>query len=115
VRPFPGPGGKWQVSSEGGVEPLWARSGKQLFYRWWDQVWVVDLRLDAGFAATKPRLLFEKPGYVPVDLGGGWDISPNGQRFLMVKLEERKSQPVTEMILVQNWLEELKRLCPTGK
>ena len=40
---------------------------------------------------------------------------PDGQRFLTVKLEERKSQPVTEMILVQNWLDELKRLCPTGK
>jgi hypothetical protein len=45
----------------------------------------------------------------------GWDISLDGQKFLMVKLEERKSQPVTEMILVQNWFEELKRLCPTGK
>jgi hypothetical protein len=45
----------------------------------------------------------------------GWDIFPDGQKFLMVKLEERKPQPVTEMILVQNWFEELKRLCPTGR
>ena len=46
---------------------------------------------------------------------GCWDISLDGQRFLMVKLDERKPQPVTEMILVQNWFEELKRLVPTGK
>ncbi len=111
VRPFPGPGGKWQVSSEGGDQPLWARSGKQLFYRWGDQVWVVDVRLDAGFAPSKPRLLFEKP-YLHAGPVRGWDISADGQRFLMVKYEEIKLPPVTEMILVQNWFEELKRLAP---
>jgi hypothetical protein len=44
-----------------------------------------------------------------------FDVSPDGQRLLMVKLDERKPQPVTEMILVQNWFEELKRLCAAGK
>ena len=44
-----------------------------------------------------------------------WDISLDGQRFLMVKVDDRKPQPVTEMILVQNWFEELKRLVPGGK
>jgi dipeptidyl aminopeptidase/acylaminoacyl peptidase len=115
VRPFPNPGGKWKLSLEGGTEPLWARNGKQLFYRWQDQVWAVDVRTDTEFNPGKPHLLFEKAGYriaVPVR---SWDISPDGQRFLMVKLEERKPQPVTDMILVQNWFEELKRLCPTGK
>jgi serine/threonine-protein kinase len=112
VRPFPNRGGKWKVSLEGGSEPLWARNGKQLFYRWQDQVWVVDVRTDAGFTPGKPRLLFEKPGYRTMDLSPCWDISLDGQRFLMVKLDDRKPQPVTEMILVQNWLEELKRLVP---
>jgi Tol biopolymer transport system component len=115
VQPFPGPGGKWPISNEGGTQPLWSRDGRQLFYRKPNQVWVVDVQTGSGFSASKPRLLFEQPGYS----GGGplrtWDISPDGQRFLMVKLEERKSQPVTEMILVQNWFEELKRLVPTGK
>ena len=44
-----------------------------------------------------------------------WDISHDGQRFLMVKQGERKPQPVTELILVQNWFEELKHLAPAGK
>jgi serine/threonine-protein kinase len=115
VLPFPGPGGKWQISNEGGTEPLWSRNGKQLFYRRPNQVWVVDVKAGSGFTASKPRLLFEQPGY-----GGGgpirtWDISPDGQRFLMVKLDERKPQPVTEMILVQNWFEELKRLVPASR
>jgi serine/threonine-protein kinase len=63
----------------------------------------------------KPHLLFEHPGYAEADPIRAWDISPDGQRFLMVKLEERESQPITEMILVQNWFEELKRLAPANK
>ena len=115
VRPFPNPGGKWKLSLEGGTEPLWARNGKQLFYRWQDEVWAVDVRTDTGFTPGKPRLMFEEAGYRMSNPVGCWDISPDGQRFLMVKLDERKPQPVTEMILVQNWFEELKRLVPTGK
>ncbi|MGA2363354.1 MAG: protein kinase [Candidatus Aminicenantales bacterium] len=115
VRAFPGPGMKQQISTEGGDEPLWARNGKQLFYRWENQVWAVNVRTDGGFATGKPRLLFEKPGY----LGGapirGYDLSLDSQRFLMVKLDQRKPTPVTEMILVQNWFEELKRLVPASK
>ena len=106
---------KHPVSSEGGSEPLWARNGKQLFYRRRDQVWVVDVRTDGGFSTSKPRLLFEQPGYsagIPIR---SYDLSLDGQRFLMVKLEQRKPTPVTEMILVQNWFEELKHLVPAGK
>jgi serine/threonine-protein kinase len=115
VRAFPGPGMKQQVSSEGGRDPLWARNGKQLFYRRQDQVWVVDVRTDGGFAATKPRLLFEKPGYSSGNPIRAYDLSLDSQRFLMVKGEQRKPSPATEMVLVQNWFEELKRLVPTGK
>ena len=115
VRPFPGPGMKYLVSSDGGSAPLWARNGKQLFYRQGNQMWVVDVRTDGGFAASKPRLLFEKPGYATTFPLRTYDLSLDGQRFLMVKVEQRKPTPVTEMILVQNWFEELKRLIPTGK
>jgi serine/threonine-protein kinase len=116
VQAFPGPGRKLQISSEGGMEPLWARNGKQLFYRWGlltNQVWSVDVQTEPIFSASKPRLLFDLAGY---DYAGamirGWDISADGERFLMVKLEDRKSQPLTEMVLVQNWFEELRRLAP---
>jgi serine/threonine-protein kinase len=115
VRPLAGQVGKWQISTEGGSEPLWSKDGKQLFYRQADQAWVVDIQTDAGFSATKPRLLFKKAGYT---LGTGnrdWDLWPDGQGFLMVKLDDRKPEPVTEMILVQNWFEELKRLVPASK
>jgi serine/threonine-protein kinase len=115
VRDFPGPGMKQQVSNQGGAQPLWARKGRQIFYLRGDQVWAVDVRTEGGSATSKPRLLFEKPGY---DVGGPvrvYDLSQDGQRFLMVNVEQRKSTPITEMILIQNWFEELKRLVPAGK
>jgi len=114
IRPFPGPGGKWQISVSGGMQPLWSKNGKQLFYRWRDQVWIVDVQLDGGLVIGNRRMLFEKPGYT---VGGpirSYELSLDGQRFLMVKMDTRKPTPVTEMILVQNWFEELKRLVPTG-
>jgi serine/threonine-protein kinase len=115
VQPFPGPGTKFPVSSEGGIQPLWARNGKQIFYRRQDQVWIVDVRTDGGFATSKPRLVFERPGYYSSNPIRSYDLSLDSQRFLMMKLDQRKPAPVTEMILVQNWFEELKRLVPTGK
>jgi serine/threonine-protein kinase len=114
VQPFPGPGGRWQVSKEGGRGPLWSKDGRQLFYHQADdQVWVADIRTEESFAPGKPRLLFEKRGFIlnlaPLQT---WALWPDGQGFLMVKREEPKLQPVTEMIIVQNWFEELKRLAP---
>jgi len=78
-------------------------------------MWAVNVRTDPDFSPGKPRLLFEKRGLgiaIPVR---GYDISLDDQFFLMVKLEEREPQPVTEMILIQNWFEELKQLVPTRK
>jgi len=115
VQPFPGPGGKVAVSTEGGSDPLWTRNQKQLFFTRGNQVWVVDIHSGAVFSAGKSRLLFELSGNY---FGGplrSFDVSLDGRRFLMVKRASASSQPVTEMILVQNWFEELKRLCPTGK
>ncbi len=115
VQDFPGRNRKIQVSSEGGNSPLWARNGKQLFYRWQDQFWVVDVQTGLSFSASKPRLLFEKSGYRATSPIRSYDLSLDSQRFLMVKLEERKPTPVTKITLVQNWFEELKRLVSTGK
>ena len=117
VRPFPGPGEKWQISQEGRTEPLWARNGKQLFYQSVDryQNWAVDVQTGPVFSAGKPRLLFEQAGLQSTRPIRSWDLSLDGQRFLMVNFGETKPTPVTEMILVQNWFEELKRLAPTGK
>ena len=111
MRPFPGPDMKQQVLSEGGVQPQWARNGEQLFYPWQDQV--VDVWTDGGFATRTPRLLFERPGCALGQSIRCHGLSLEGKRFLMVKLDQMKPTPVTEMILVLNWFQELTRLIPT--
>jgi serine/threonine-protein kinase len=112
---YPGPGGKWLISQEGGKEPLWDRTGKQLFYRRGDEVWAVDVQTGPSLSIGKPHLLFEHPGLVFSYPIRAWDLSLDGRRFLMLKNDERKPTPVTELLLVQNWFEELKRLAPGGK
>jgi serine/threonine-protein kinase len=116
VRPFPGPGGKWQISAEGGTSPIWSRDEKHLYYVGLmdDEYWITDVQTGGTFSASKPRLLFKSGNFL---IGGPRTVetSLDGKRFLMTKLGDRKAQPVTELILVQNWLEEVKRLAPTGK
>jgi hypothetical protein len=88
---------------------------KQLFYRWQGQVWAVDVRTEGDFSFTNRHMLFNKPEYWR-GMGGvirDYDLDTKTQRFLMVKFDQRMPTPVTEMILVQNWSEELKRILPT--
>ena len=115
VRPFPGPGGKMQISTEGGVEPMWARNGRELFYRNGDKMMVAEVETKPVFAASKPKLLFEghyEAGIFPFERD--YDVSPDGQRFLMIKASEQESA-ATQLNVVLNWSDELRRLAPPGK
>ncbi len=115
VQPYPGPGGKWQISTEGGTEPAWNPNGRELFYRSGDKMMAVDIATQPGFAVGKPRMLFEGP-YVPTPLTfPNYDVSPDGQRFLMLKPSEQEQAPPTQINVVLNWFEELKQKVPTGK
>jgi serine/threonine-protein kinase len=114
VQPYPGPGGKWQISTEGGAEPVWNPNGRELFYRSGDKMMAVDIATQPSFASGKPRMLFEgqyspAPGTTP-----NYDVSPDGQRFLMIKPSEAGEAP-TQINVVLNWFEELKQRVPTGK
>ena len=113
LQPFPGPGSVWQISSQGGEEPVWALNGGQmeLFYRNGDRMMVVDITTEASLSVGTPRLLFEGRYWSTSWSLTNYDVSPDGQRFLMVKEDSR---PVTQMNVVQNWFEELRRLVPTN-
>ncbi len=115
VQPYPGPGGKWQISTEGGTEPAWNPNGRELFYRSGDKMMAVDIATQPSFAASKPRVLFEgryepTPATFP-----NYDVSRDGQRFLMLKPSEAGEAAPTQINVVLNWFEELKRRVPTGK
>ncbi len=115
VQPYPGPGGKWQISTEGGTEPVWNPNGRELFYRSGDKMIAVDIATQPGFAAGKPRMLFEGP-YEPAPITNpNYDVSPDGQRFLMLKPVEQAQAAPTQINVVLNWFEELKQKVPAGK
>jgi eukaryotic-like serine/threonine-protein kinase len=114
VQPYPGPGGKWQISTEGGREPVWNPNGRELFYRTGDKMMAVDIATQPSFSAGKPRVLFEGPHVVAFGATANYDVSADGQRFLMLKPIEQNSPP-TQINVVLNWFEELKQKVPTGK
>jgi Tol biopolymer transport system component len=117
VQPFPGPGPKIQVSTEGGTDPLWRRTGGELYYRSGDKMMIVEVRTQPTFTAGRPKLLWEghyshgmssscgAPGVTSFN----YDVTPDGQRFLMVK-DAHQDIASTKIEVVLNWTEELKRL-----
>ena len=109
VRPFPGPGNEWKISTNGGTAPVWSVDGQELFYREGRGMMAVDVDIEDAFNAGKPNLLFT--GDFVVDNSGhaGYDVMPDGSGFLMIQ-EHR--QPLTEIHVVINWFEELNRLVP---
>jgi eukaryotic-like serine/threonine-protein kinase len=107
-----GPPVRKQISTAGGTEPLWARDGSRLYYRRGDEVWGVDIRWEPDFSPGRPRLLFSIPRIVASVNGRSYDISLDGRQFLMVQATPATPTPVTELILVQNWFDELNRLFP---
>jgi Tol biopolymer transport system component len=114
VQPYPGPGGKWQISTEGGTEPVWNTNGRELFYRSGDKMMAVDITTQPGFAAGKPRMLFEGQ-YQPTPVTfPNYDVAPDGQRFLMLKPVDQAQAAPTQINVVLNWFEELKRRVPAG-
>jgi hypothetical protein len=108
VQSFPDPQQKrWKVSPEQGSEPLWTRGGHELVYRKGDSVMAVAMDLVNGRSAT-PVMLFRGP----YPDGAAWtrprsyDVSRDGQRFLMTKLPPRTSRPRIAVVL--NWFAELR-------
>jgi serine/threonine protein kinase/Tol biopolymer transport system component len=117
VQPFPDLGGLWQVSTQGGASPTWGPNGRELFYRHARAMMSVPVPpTGKAFTHGNPRVLFEG-SYVPEASDGSgarsYALAPDGQRFLMMKEEERHD--ATQIVVIQNWVEELKRRVPTTR
>ena len=123
VRPFPDVnGGRWRVSTAGGTRPLWATFGREqeLFYVSPTGALMrsVEERGPSWDATTPTVQIKDKEGYLmgPNFLQGRtYDIAPDGQRFLMIKDGSGADAPAAprNLVLVLNWVEELRRLVPT--
>jgi Tol biopolymer transport system component len=109
--PYPGPGGKWQISSDGGREPLWNRNGRELFFRNGNKMMAAPINTQQGFSAGTPKMLFQGQYVTLANSTPNYDVTADGQKFLMLK---SAVQP-TQIDVVVNWFEELKQKVPTGK
>ncbi|MBI2819587.1 MAG: PD40 domain-containing protein [Acidobacteria bacterium] len=120
VQPYPGPGGKWQISTNGGQEPVWNPKGGELFYRSGSKIMAVEVNqsrdregaVPSTFSAGKPSILFEGPYLSTAASFPYYDVSPDGQRFLMLKPVESPASAPTQINVVLNWFEELKQKVP---
>jgi serine/threonine-protein kinase len=117
VQAFPGPGARIQVSSDGGTDPVWRRTGSELFYRNGDSMMVVPVTTAPSFSAARPQELW-KGHYShgmssscgpPGPTSSNYDVTADGQRFLMVKDEDQDAATSKQMIVALGWADELAR------
>ncbi len=107
-------GGTWPVSSGGGAEPVWARSGRELFYRAGNKMMAVAVQSAPAFSTGRARELFEgdfkhNDGQLSQSLSPDYDASPDGQRFVMIQptgpAAATPAPPGLHVVL--NWFREL--------
>ncbi len=110
VQAFPSAERRQQISTAGGSEPVWAPSGRELFYRNANQMLAVEIETEEGLRAGRPHVLFEKE-FEFTNNFRNYDISLDGKRFVMVQTPDSTERGQLEIVF--NWFEELERLVPT--
>ena len=115
VRPFPGPGGKWQISNAGGQLPIWSRNGRELFFESLDnRIVVTDYESkNESFIGGKPRMWSDQQlQYISGNLN--YDLAPDGKRFaIFPKLNApAEAKEAVHMTFLLNFFDELRRRVP---
>ncbi len=108
VLAYPGPGGRSQVSIDGGSAPVWSRDGRELFYRGGGNLMAVGVETRPKFRAGLPKPLFKLTNL------GEYDVAPDGQRFVMVRTRGEEAAP-RSLAVVLVWFDDLKRRVAAGK
>ena len=112
VVPFPEAGGSLRkVSVNGGVDPMWAHGGEELFYRNnANELVSVEVSTDTTFTVFEEHVLFSMAPYLSSNGHPMYDVSPDDQSFVMLRIEQALSG--SELIVVVNWAEELREREP---
>ena len=109
MQPFPNVDeGLWIASTDGGTHPLWAPDGRELFYLDDGRLMAVPVATDETFTLGNPEVVFEGRYFIDFP-GRPYDVSPDGERFLMIKEGTRSGDapPASQIVLVQSWHLEL--------
>ena len=107
VRPFPQGGGKWQVSTNGGTQPRWSRDGKELFYVEGSILMAAPVKTAPSFSVSTPVSLFEDAS-LSGRLHPSYDVSEEGQRFVLVGLAGEEADSPRSIHVLQNWFAEFR-------
>ena len=105
--PFPGPGARHQISTDGGTEPLWSRDGRELFFQSGAQLMGVTVTPGAVFSASSSHLVYEGRFFKTINGNTSWSVTPDGRRFLRIQ-QVVPERAITHLELVLNWFSELK-------
>jgi hypothetical protein len=118
VQAYPGPGAKIQISSSGGTDPVWKRNGGELFYRDGDSMMGVHVSTVGAFQAGRPEELWR--GHYSHGMSSScgpagttssnYDVTADGQRFLMIKDDDQDRAVARQFVVVQGWGEEISRM-----
>ena len=110
ARPFPNDGARVQVSTQGGTEPLWSRSGNTMYYRTIDGIIAASVTTNPTFAIGERQRVLISDG-TPDPNHTGYDVTPDGKHLMVVKSAGEQSQAV----VVLNWKRELREKLATRK
>jgi serine/threonine-protein kinase len=115
VRPFPGPGGKWQISNGGETYPSWSRTKHELFYGSANgQLMVAAFTVEGdSFGTEKPRL-WSDGHFITRGPNRMFDLHPDGERFALVPPEPIQGSGHYRTTFVFNFFDELRRIAPVG-
>jgi len=115
VVPFPGPGGRWQISPRFGVEPRWSKSGHELFYLDGSGLVAVPYAVEKNtFQPGQPQVLFAKNFEMRAPLGS-YDVMPDGQHFVMFQLTSGRIAAASGPTVALNWIDQARQLVAAGQ
>ena len=111
VQAYSGPYRRWQISTRGGFDPVWAKDGRELFYIENNKMFAVPVAFQAGFHLGKPQTLFEGRYETGLDSFPSYDVSADGNRFLFVKPSKGQAT-ANEINVTVGWAAELQSPSP---
>jgi serine/threonine-protein kinase len=115
VRPFPGPGGHWRVTTEGGSFPRWSKTSNELFYLRQGKVMVVSYTVVGdSFRADKPQI-WSPTNFVQLGILGSYDVHPDGKRLALVAAKEQGDVIQDQIVVISNFFDYLWTIAPGRK
>jgi Tol biopolymer transport system component len=110
VQPYPGPGGRWLLSTDGGTDPLWPAGGRELLYRSGDRIMAVPIQASIPFSAGVPTHVMDAR-FEGSAGARNFDATRDGRRFIAVRRDE--SETPLQFHAVFNWVAEIERRAGT--